>query len=293
MPPRSQPSERQRRLGTELKKLRLAAGLPGDKAATFINADRQRISNIEAGRVDVPRNGLYALLRAYGCPEGPLFDGLMAMAQERGNGWWDGYAGLMSRSALDLAELESGASSVHVHEPLLVPGLLQTADYTRAVCETSGDPATAIDSYVEFRLARQEVLGATDGIEYHTVVHEGALHTRAGSARTMRRQLQRLIELAREPNITIQVFPFEAGTFSAFSRAFALFGGATCELDTVRLEQPVRNVILHDDEHLRRYSALFERLTQLALAPVDPNARPESHEGRDSLSLIQHLLYAL
>ncbi len=293
MPPRSQPSERQRRLGAELKKLRLAAGLSGDRAAAFIDADRQRVSNIEAGRVDVPRNGLYTLLRAYDCPAGPLFDGLMAMAQERGKGWWDKHGSCMSRSARDLAELESRAASVHVHEPLLIPGLLQTAEYARAVCETAGDDAEAIDAYVEFRLARQQVLQGDRSVNLHAVIHEGALHTRAGDTRTMRRQLQRLIEVAREPNVIVQIFPFEAGTFSAFSRAFTIFGGPTHELDTVRLEQPVRNVILREEGEIHRYSEMFSRLTKLALAPVDPNARPESHEGPDSLNLIQHLLYAL
>ncbi|MFH9523945.1 helix-turn-helix domain-containing protein [Streptomyces rimosus] len=86
MAPRTQPTERQRRLGAELRKLRLAAGLSGDQAAAVIDADRQRVSHIESGRVDVPRNGLYNLLRSYGCAEGPLFEGLMAMAQLGGRG---------------------------------------------------------------------------------------------------------------------------------------------------------------------------------------------------------------
>lgn len=293
MPPRSQPTERQKRLGSELKKLRLGAGLSGDKAAEVIDADRQRISNIEAGRVDVPRNGLYQLLRAYGCPEGPLFEGLMAMAQERGRGWWDEYSDVMGRAALDLAELEARASSIRVHEPLLVPGLLQTDDYARAVCLTAGDSDQRIDDYVTFRLARQRILQEGSLDEYHAVIHEGALRTRVGDRSTMRRQLQRLIEVSRLPHVTVQIFPFEAGAYSAFSRAFTTFGSATRELSTVRLEQPVNNVLLREREHLDRYGEIFSELSRLALPPVDPDARPESHDGRDSLNLVQHILYVL
>src|SRR5688500_10582146 len=77
MAPRSNPSERQRRLGAELRKLRMRAGLSGEQAAAFLDADRARISNIEAGRIDVSRNRLYKVLREYDCPPGPYFDGLM------------------------------------------------------------------------------------------------------------------------------------------------------------------------------------------------------------------------
>lgn len=70
MPPRTAPSERQRRLGAELRKLRTRAGMSGDDASAVLDVERTRISHIEAGRVDVPRNGLHKLLRAYGCGEG-------------------------------------------------------------------------------------------------------------------------------------------------------------------------------------------------------------------------------
>ncbi|MFF3276214.1 helix-turn-helix domain-containing protein [Streptomyces chrestomyceticus] len=295
MPPRSQPSERHRRLGAELRKLRQSAGLSGDRAAELIDADRGRMSNIEAGRVDVPRNGLHKLLRAYGCTEGPLFEGLMAMAQDRGKGWWNEYRDVMRRPALDLAELEAGAAGVRMHESSAVPGMLQTADYARAMCAMAvdEDKDEPIDRYVEFRLARQRVIERDSGTPYHAVIHEGALHTLIGSAEIMRGQLRRLIEVARLPHVTVQVFPFTAGGFSAYSRPFALFGGPAPELDTVRLEQPLGSALLHDRQHIDRYSKIFTKLSELALSPVDPDAKPESHEGRDSLTLIHHLMYAM
>ncbi|GCD43856.1 helix-turn-helix domain-containing protein [Streptomyces paromomycinus] len=295
MAPRSQPTERQRRLGAELRKLRLAAGLSGDRAAALIDADRQRMSHIESGRVDVPRNGLYHLLRSYGCAEGPLFEALMAMAQDRGKGWWDAYRDVMDRRALDLAELEARSTAIRMHEPSVVPGMLQTADYARAMCVMAEgtDRNEAIDRYVDFRIARQHIIGPGTGTPYHAVIHEGALRTLIGSADIMRRQLRRLIEVARLPHVTIQVFPFTAGGFAAYSRLFSLFSGAAPELDTVRLEQPLGPVLLHDRQYVDKYSGIFTKLSELALPRVDPETKPESHEGRDSLTLIHHLVYTL
>lgn len=293
MPPRSNPSERQRRLGLELRKLRNSAGLSGDRAGALLDADRTRISNIEAGRLDVSRNRLYKLLREYGCPDGPYFEGLMAMAQERGTGWWDEFRDSIGPRGRDLAELESRSCGIRIHEPLFIPGMFQTEDYAHAVVTVAEQDQGRVDRYVEFRLARQRVLTSPDAVPYHAIVHEAALRVHTGGTAIMRRQLLRLIEIARLPHVTLQIFPFERGAYAAFSRPFVLFGGATPELDTVYLEHPLKSVFLGDGEANDQYGKMFERLSELALAPVDPESAPESHDGRDSLSLIQHVMYAL
>ncbi|WP_455354580.1 helix-turn-helix domain-containing protein [Streptomyces sp. SYSU K217416] len=293
MPPRSNPSERQRRLGLELRKLRTRAGLSGDQAGALLDADRTRISNIEAGRIDVSHNRLYKLLRAYDCSMGALFDGIMEMAQERGTGWWDDFSDAIGARARDLAELESRSSALRTHEPLFVPGMLQTEEYAHAVVGEAESDAQRIERYVQFRLARQRILTGDNPVTYRAVIHEAALHSQIGGSRTMRKQLLRLIEVSRLPNVTVQIFPFAAGAYSAYSRSFAIFGGRTPELDTVYLEHPLHSVLLRDGEHIDEYAKMFERLSALALAPVDPEAAPESHASRDSLSLIQHVMYAL
>jgi transcriptional regulator with XRE-family HTH domain len=293
MPPRTSPSERQRRLGAELRKLRTRAKLSGDRAGELLGAERSRVSHIEAGRVDVPRNGLYKLLRAYGCPEGAYFDGLMEMANDRGRGWWDEFHGAIGPRARDLAELESRSSRIRIHEPLFIPGMLQTEEYAHTVLTEAEKDQNRVGRYVEFRMARQRILTGAQAIPYHAIVHEAALRVHTGGTRTMRKQLLRLIEVARLPNVTLQIFPFERGSYSAFSRPFVLFGGAADELNTVYLEHPLKSVFLGDGEADGEYGKMFERLSALALAPVDPESTPESHDGRDSLSLIQHVMYEL
>ncbi|MFI0260888.1 helix-turn-helix domain-containing protein [Streptomyces sp. NPDC017056] len=291
MPPRTRPTERQRRLGLELRKLRNRAGLSGDQAGSLLDADRTRISNIEAGRVDVARNRLYMLLRRYGCPHGPLFEELMAMAQETGRGWWGDFRDVVAPVGRDLAELEARSAGIRVHEPLFVPGLLQTADYARAVIAESEQDEHRVERFVEFRMARQRILAGV--VTYRAIVHEAALHVQIGGPKVMRRQLLRLIEAARQPNVTVQVFPFEAGSYSSFSRSFGIFGGSVPELDTVHLEHPMDSVFLRDGDHIEEYAKMFERLSGLALPAVDPESTPESHESRDSLSLIQHVMYRM
>ncbi|WP_200306089.1 helix-turn-helix domain-containing protein, partial [Streptomyces adelaidensis] len=242
MPPRTSPSERQRRLGAELRTLRIRAGLSGDTAAKLIKAERTRISHIESGRVDVPRNGMYRLLRAYGCPEGAYFENLLEMAHESGKGWWGQFRDTIGPAARDLAELESRSHVLRTHEPLLIPGMLQTEDYARAVLgATEADPHRA-GRYTQFRLARQRVLTGHPAVTYHAVIHEAALHTHVGGRATMRRQLLRLIEVSRLPNVKVQVYPFEAGNYAAHTQSFVIYGAAAPELDTVYLEHPTQSL---------------------------------------------------
>ncbi|MGW3563259.1 helix-turn-helix domain-containing protein [Streptomyces sp. NPDC000941] len=293
MPPRTNPSERQRRLGVELRRLRTQARMSGDEVGALLDADRTRISHIEAGRVDVPRNGLYKLLRAYGCEEGPLFEELMEMAHDRGRGWWDDFRDVVAPVGRDLAELESRSSEIRIHEPLFVPGLLQTEDYARAVIGESERDSRRLDRFVDFRIARQRVLIADTPVVFRAIIHEASLHIQVGGAKTMRRQLLRLIEVSRLPNVTVQIFPFEAGPYSAFSSSFGLFGRSVRGLETVILENPLNSTFLRDGGRIDEYAKMFERLSESALAPVDPEATPESHESQDSLGLIQHLMYRL
>jgi transcriptional regulator with XRE-family HTH domain len=293
MAARISPSERHRRLGAELRKLRTKAGMSGDEASALLDADRTRISHIEAGRMNVPRNGLYRLLRSYGCPDGPLFDGLMAMAHGRGKGWWDEYADVMERRALDLAETEARATNIRIHEPLFIPGMLQTEAYARALLLGIERDVEHIERYVEFRMARQHVLAGEAPMPYHAVVHESALRVRIGTEKVMREQLLRLLEVARLPNVTLQVFPFEMGGYSGFSRPFALFGGPTPELDTLHLSHAQDSMFTGDGDRISEYARMFDRLQSLAFAPANPTVAPERQVNRDSLSLIQHILHDL
>jgi hypothetical protein len=245
------------------------------------------------GRTSILADRLQMLCSTYGCKDVPYLDALMALSEASGKGWWTAYRKRISAGALDLAELEAGSTTLRYHETLLVPGLFQTADYARALFRTPKLGFENIEDAVDFRLARQTVLTGERPPTVQAVIHEAALRMRFGGIDVMRAQLLHLVELARLPHVTIQVFPFAAEPYPAISGTFLHTSPEIGLLGTVVLEHPTGSTYLSDREHLTRYEALFNRLAEQALAPVDPATPPESHAAKDSLALIQHVLYAL
>ncbi|MFI0978243.1 helix-turn-helix domain-containing protein [Streptomyces sp. NPDC021093] len=286
-------SERQRRLGLELKRLRESAGLSAADAAARIGMGRAQLSQIETAKTTILTDRLLALCETYGCTNKPYVETLVTLSESTGKSWWSAYKNRIGPGALDLAELESTATALRCHESLFVPGLLQTEEYTRAILGSAKPAYGSIDDAVGFRMDRQRILTSDTAPTVHAVIHEAALHMRFGGSRVMRAQLLHLIELAQLPHVSVQVFPFEAGVYAAYTGNFLHSTPAVEELGTVLLEHPIASLHLSEPHHLAEYESLFDALTEHALAPVDAQAAPASHEAKDSLALIQHLLYTL
>jgi hypothetical protein len=125
------------------------------------------------------------------------------------------------------------------------------------------------------------------------VIHEAALHVRFGGVTVMRRQLLHLIRMAELPRVTIQVLPFTAEGLSAFSTPFLLADSHGSALQTVLVENPAATVYIHEGSAVLKYRQRFDRLRAAALPPLDPAVSASTHESRDSLALLQHLLYSL
>ncbi len=292
---RTNPTQRQRRLGIELRRLRTEAGLPVGTAAACADLGPAHLGHIEAARTAIPEVKLRALATAYGCSSDPLVDALVAMSQSTGKGWWTEFKDIQGPHALDLAELESSAVACRSFQWLYMPGLLQTPEYVRALLE-AGEPdvdGALLDKYVDFRLRRQQVV--TQGtLRFHAVIHESALRMQFVPVDVMRRQIQHLVGMARLPHVRIQILPFKASMkVPMFSTPFILFEGAVPDLDTAYVEQPVSSPFVSDQEHLARFSESFERLSAAALPPIDGRVELEFSTERDSLGLIQHLMYSL
>jgi hypothetical protein len=142
-------------------------------------------------------------------------------------------------------------------------------------------------------MERQHVLTRENPPSVHAVIHESALHMRFGGTRVVREQLLHLVELARLPNVTVQIYPFSAQAHPALSGNFVHLVPDVPELSTVLLELPIGLTYLGDGPSLTQYSGLFQHLSENALAPVDVSLAPETHSVKDSLALIQHVLYTL
>ena len=286
-------TERQRRLGIELRKLREAAGLNLAEGAALIGMGRPHLNHIEAGRTAIPVERLRELVEGYGCTSAPYVDELVRMAESSGKGWWSEYRRLMPPRALDLAELEDRAAEIASYETLLIPGLLQTEQYMRALFTSArpeADPAE-IDALVRFRLARQRILARERPPRLHALIHEAALHMVVGGPHVMRGQLAHLIRAAADGHVAIQILPFDRAQQSWVSASFLVLSPGVPGLETVFLEHPAAAVSLHETDDVAHYRATTAALARNALPAIVPSASPDRHEERDSWGLIQHVLY--
>lgn len=286
-------TERQRRLGSELRKLRILAGLSVAEGSQLIEMGAPHLSHIEAARTAIPTQRLRDLAHGYGCKDEPYIGSLVRMSESNGKGWWSEYRRSRPQAWLDLAELEATSTSIRSHETLLIPGLLQTESYIRALVST-GLPAASrdeVETAVRYRLARQPVLGEPHSTDFYAVIHEAALHVVVGDSDVMREQLTHLLRVGAQSNVTIQILPFDAGPGAWRCAPFLQLEPAVARLGSVILEHPGSRVVLDDEESLDQYRATFEELCRNALPPVASIKRPEAHDQRDSWGLIQHLLY--
>lgn len=286
-------SERQRRLGFELKQLREQAGFSAGEAAEQVGMGRGQLSQIETAKTTILTERLRELGDLYGCTDRAFIDALVELSESTGKGWWSAYRKRMRQISINLAELEAGAVALRTHQSLFIPGLFQTPEYAQAIFASPKLGFESIEGALDFRMERQRILTRADPPTIHAVIHEAALHMRFGGTDVVRGQLLRLLELARLPNVTIQVYPFSAQAYAALSGNFVHVIPKVPELSTLILEQATGPQYVSDRDQLLWYSSLFKRLAENALAPVDVSLAPEAHSVKDSLSLIQHLLYTL
>ncbi|MFG2498709.1 helix-turn-helix domain-containing protein [Streptomyces sp. NPDC048441] len=292
---RTAPTERQLRIGFELRTLRERSGLTVQAAGEVIDMGRVHLTHAENGRTPISAERIRTLCRTYGVTSSTFTDALVSLAESNGKGWWSSHKSQLPASALDLAELEAEASGLRLYESLFLPGLFQVEGYTRAIFEASDTVSSAaeIDTAVRFRQERQCVLTAERPPYVHAVIHEAALHMRFGGAEVMHQQLLKLVELSELPHVDIQIMPFTAVAVSALTTPFCHIASHDSALETVLLEHPAQSMFLHEEGTLAKYRRQFERLRAAALPAIDATVIPVKHAARDSLGLVQHVLYTL
>lgn len=257
-------------LGSQLRRLREAKGITREEAGYAIRASGSKISRLELGRVSFKERDVVDLLEMYGVDEAERAS-LVALAKEANSpGWWHMYSDVLPEWFQVYVGLEEAASLIRLYEVQFVPGLLQSADYARAVISL-GLPGAApeeIERRVSLRLARQELLAKPGGPRLWAVVDEAALRRPIGGREVMRAQLGRLIDAAREPNITVQVVPFRSGGHAAEAGAFAIMRFPEADLpDVVYLEQLTSALYLDKREDVEKYTEVMERLTVESESP--------------------------
>ncbi|MER6206175.1 MULTISPECIES: helix-turn-helix transcriptional regulator [unclassified Streptomyces] len=273
------PAVRRRKLGAELRALRAEAGLTSGEAARLVGWHQSKVSRIETGASGVKPPDVRLLLDAYQVGDPQLRDMLLVLAGSDDVGgrhhWWHAYRGVLPPAYRDFISLESQASTLRTLETSVVPGLLQTPEYARAVTRAAvggpdNDGPERLDALVQVRMARQDVLRADPPLALSVVLDEAVLRREVGGPGVMARQLDRLVEAARLPQVRLQVLPFAAGAHIGITGPFVIFSfPSTSDLDVVVLDHLTSSLYLERKEDLEAYSEAFSTLQFHALSPED------------------------
>ncbi|MFC6085980.1 helix-turn-helix domain-containing protein [Sphaerisporangium aureirubrum] len=251
-------------LGSQLRRLREKHGITLEAAGHSIRASHSKISRMELGRVGFRARDVRDLLTLYGVIDDTERQSLLSLVDQANRpGWWHNYDDILPNWFEAYIGLEEAATRIRCYEVQFVPGLLQTADYTRAVVRL-GHPEGIEDEIqrrVDLRMARQKLLYRAGAPHLWAVVDEAALRRPLGGRDVMRGQLQHLIKLIAMPNVTLQIMPFSAGGHAAAGGPFSILRFSERDLpDIVYLEQLTSAIYLDKRDDLDRYQAVMERL---------------------------------
>lgn len=267
-------------LGRELKALRERAGLDREAVAAHTGWDLSKVSRLESGKLTLKVAEVNVLLALYAA-DGAVAARVSEVAQHARK---RGSYGKVADWARQYLGLEQDATALSLHFSELIPGLFQTEDYARALVSTSMAVAPAdVERTVEARMRRQTLMRRDDPPRVHMVLGEAALHRRVGGSTVLVSQLERLVEMARLPHITLQVLPFSVGEHAALGANFILLTTAIGGEETrwVYTESLNRAECVPDDGQVNLYRMTFDSLVINALGERETIARLE--QARDGL----------
>ncbi|MCS0637951.1 helix-turn-helix transcriptional regulator [Streptomyces sp. LP05-1] len=232
--PRSAPTVGQVVLGKRLQDLRERAGLKREQAAKVLRVAPATIRRMETAEVALKIPYVQLLLQAYGVPAGEA-EGFVQLAEDANRpGWWQRFHDVLPGWFSMYVSLEGAASVIRAYEPQFVPGLLQTEEYARAILRGGAVGQIGhedIERHVALRMRRQELLARTDAPRFWVIMDETVLRRPVGGGpEIMRGQLDRLIEEAERPHITLQLAEFSSGHHPGTYGPFVLFRFAVPEL---------------------------------------------------------------
>ncbi|MDJ0342413.1 helix-turn-helix transcriptional regulator [Streptomyces sp. H10-C2] len=267
MPPRTNPTARQERLGVELRRMREQASMTAREAAALLAINPIQISQIESGRGGISEERLRRLAGFYECDDPALVDALVEMASERGKGWWDEYRGVLPQAFHDLAELEDRATHLRTLQIVHIPGMMQTPDYARAVF-TYVKPDMSpeeIETRVEHRTRRRAIFEKEEPPEFVAIIHEAALRIMVGSRKSAHATLLDLIDLSERERVTLRVIPFSVEGFAGAGYSMMYANGRVPQLDTVVIDGAHYSRLLSTEAQLRKHRAVLDRVQDSTL----------------------------
>jgi transcriptional regulator with XRE-family HTH domain len=267
------PNVRRRRLAAELRRLRERAGFIGEEVARRLEWSTSKISRLERGLSGIKRGDLRRLLELYQVDQSRR-DELLALAEESQRAPRLKAAGArLPGEHAEFLDVEAEAESVWNWEPQIVPGLLQTEEYARAVMlgfnSMFTQPPSEVERRVEARLLRQQVLERDPPLKLSIVMDESVLYRKLGEASVMRAQLEHVIEVSQSPHVRVQVLPLKGQqlvTTGAFT--YIKFQPRSVPLnDMVTFEHLTGTGRLETPDETYEYYIAFGALEEKSLMP--------------------------
>ncbi len=270
MPPDEDPFVARRQIRTYLRRLREESGMTQVTAAQTANITSFKLARIESGETAVEVNDLRFLLEAYGVPSDAWPEWIdRARVSRSRSGRWQKYQQVISREFRTFLAHESQAKTMHNFEPFLMPGLLQTAEYSKEVLQALAESKN-VAALAQLRKERQEQFRDGRPTRASFVIDEAVLYRQVGGPSIMRRQLEHLKEMATAPNVGLHVMPFHIGLYPHWREPFVLFDSDLDVVGTVLyLESPEgEHIIRESNTHLEpaKYQSDFYLLQQTAPA---------------------------
>ncbi len=256
-----------RRLRTELRALREGKDLTQEQVAKAMEWSLSKMNRIEKAKTGISTNDLKVLLPLYGITDKKRTEELVSLARgARQSGWWRHYSDVAPPELLELIEYESAASAISQFESMFVPGILQTDEYASAVLQVFFQQRVA--ARVDLRTRRRDLLSSENAPNFSFLLDESVIQRSAGSPAVASRQLRHLVEVAKLPNVTIQVVPFAAGLHPGMKGPFEVVQfDDTPDENILFLEGPRGDIISDDPKETGSYLDIFGRIKEKSLAP--------------------------
>ncbi|MFI0485039.1 helix-turn-helix domain-containing protein [Actinomadura sp. 9N215] len=263
------PTVRQRRIGSALRKAREHHNLTVATVASRFGRSQGWMSMVENGLHPIAPEELSKLLDFYQIPDGPLRTSVLHLATHRPGSWERVWEGRISAAALDLASLEEDAAEIRTFQSNIVPGLLQTPEYTRELIALGpAKHSRYVKTLVDFRQSRQRLLSRPDPPRYVPIIAEAVLHNQVGDdPAVMRAQIRRLTQTARLDHVHLRILPKTAsGYLSLITPCHLIYLRPPGQLTVSVGDQFTKSVFVEDEEEVASHEEIFELLLSATLS---------------------------
>ena len=267
------PTALRMQLGARLRRMREENGLSRVEAGEVIRGSASKISRLELGRHGFKIRDVLDLLTLYGVEDEDERNGFVQLVREaKRPGWWQGYGDIVPSWFEQYLGLEQSAATIRAYEVQYIPGLLQTRDYARAVLGLEHHDAgyDGLERRLDLRMRRQQILHRRTGATtLWAVIDEAALRRPIGGPKTMRGQVEHLIEMSEEmPNVKVQVLPFSAGGHLALGGPITIVRFAEHDLDDVVYLEHLTGARYPEGQEAVRYQEIMDLLGIRAARPA-------------------------